>query len=344
MYVHFGKMLSRGDNMSLKQSVLQILEENRSECISGQQLANKLLVSRAAIWKAINSLKNDGYSIDATTNKGYKLVEANDLLSKEGIMPYLNKEYADIPILVNQSVVSTNAEAKKLAVDNALHGTVVIADEQTGGRGRLGRKFYSPAKTGIYMSIILRPHMDITNATLITTAAAVAVCRAIKSICHMNPKIKWVNDIFIDHKKVCGILTEAVTDFESGMVESIIVGIGINYKTIQFPDDIREIATSLYSSESTTINRNSLIAAIINELFSLYSTLDNREFINEYKSYSMILGENIKYYHNNSEFFGKAIDIDNNGGLIVQTDQSDIITLTSGEITIRRLNNEKTNY
>ncbi len=322
--------------MSLKQSVLKFLEENRSVYISGQQLANELSVSRSAIWKAINNLKNDGYNIDATTNKGYKLIEENDLISREGIIPYLDKKYADIPLLVKQTVLSTNAEAKKLAVDNASNGTVIISEEQTVGRGRLGRSFYSPAKTGIYMSIILRPHMNITAASLITTAASVAVCRAIRSLCDKEAKIKWVNDIFIDDKKVCGILTEAVTDFESGMVDSIILGIGINFKTIQFPDELKKTAASLYSSESSAVNRNLLIAGILNELFPLYDKLERREFIDEYKSYSMILGEDIKYYLNNTEYLGHAIDIDNNGSLIVRTPDEKIETLNSGEITIRR--------
>ena len=322
--------------MSLKKSVLKVMEENRSKYISGQQLADELSVSRSAIWKAINSLKNDGYNIDATTKKGYKLIEENDLLSREGIIPYLDKKYTDIPLIVKQTVISTNAEAKKLAVDNASHGTVIISEEQTGGRGRLGRSFYSPAKTRIYMSIILHPHINITAASLITTAASVAVCRAIRSLCNMEAKIKWVNDIFIDDKKVCGILTEAVTDFESGMVESIILGIGINIKTIHFPDEIKETAASLYSSDSSAINRNLLIAKILNELFPLYDNLEERKFINEYKSYSMILGEDIKYYLNNTEYSGKAVDIDNNGGLIVQVSGGKIETLNSGEITIRR--------
>lgn len=324
--------------MSLKHSVLQILEENRNICISGQQLANQLSVSRAAIWKAINSLKEDGYSIDATTNKGYKLFEENDLLSSEGVRPYLNKEYEDIPLIVHKTVVSTNLEAKKLAVDNATHGTVILSEEQTNGRGRLGRKFYSPAKTGIYMSVILRPKISITNAALITTATAVAVCRAVNILCKKDPKIKWVNDIFLDNKKVCGILTEAVTDFESGMVESIIIGIGINFKTKidQFPDEIKEIAGSLYSFETSEINRNQLIAGIINELFLQYRNLETREFLKEYKEYSLILGENIVFYENRKENFGKAIDIDNNGCLIVKTQQGEIKSLNSGEVTIRR--------
>ncbi len=325
--------------MSLKQSVLQILENNRDSSVSGQQLADKLQVSRAAIWKAINSLKEEGYSIYATTNKGYRLYENTDLLSSEGIIPHLKESYSKLPIIVYKTIDSTNSQAKKQLVTNAVHGTVIAAEEQTNGRGRMGRSFYSPSKTGIYMSLILRPHLNISNAVLITTASAVAVCRAIKSLTDKKPEIKWVNDIYVNGKKVCGILTEAVTDFESRMVESIIIGIGINFKTTDehFPDEIRETAGSLFTSESTGITRNRLIAEIINELLDIYDNLEDSNFIMEYKAQSMILGKEIVFYENSIENYGKAIDIDNSGGLVVETKKGEVITLNSGEITVRRL-------
>ncbi|MEG1870124.1 MAG: biotin--[acetyl-CoA-carboxylase] ligase, partial [Oscillospiraceae bacterium] len=216
--------------MSVKSSVLQMLEANRGNSVSGQQLANELGVSRSAVWKAIKALETDGYAIEAVTNKGYLLASSNDLISAEGINNYLAAQYKKLPITALKTVSSTNTHARMMAANGAKHGTIVVSEEQTNGKGRMGRTFFSPEGSGIYMSIILRPNTHTTNAVFITTAAAVAVCRAIAKLTVAKPTIKWVNDIILRDKKICGILTEAVTDFENGMVESVVVGIGINFK------------------------------------------------------------------------------------------------------------------
>lgn len=319
--------------MSIKSRVLEVLEKNRAKAISGQELADYLSVSRAAIWKAIRSLKEEGYQIEATTNKGYLLLDHNDIVSGEGIKTFLLPEYQNNPIIVYKQIDSTNLQGKKIAATGAANGTVILAEEQTQGRGRLGRSFFSPSQTGIYMSIILKPQKSLNDFLLITVAAAVGVCRAIKKLTHKEPKIKWVNDIFLEGKKICGILTEAVSNFEIGTIESVILGIGLNVKTSenQFPDELREIAGSLFPEG---ITRNQIAAEIINEIMNLSENLEDTSLIEEYKEYSLVLGKIISYKKNEALFTAKAIDINNQGNLIVENDKGEISVIQSGEVTI----------
>lgn len=325
--------------MTVKNKVLYILESDKGRFFSGQDLADDLKVSRTAIWKAINTLKIEGYQIISDSNKGYSLLSTSDLLSKEAISLYLDKEYKDIPIIVYKSIESTNTEAKLLAIQGAIHGTTVIAEEQTKGRGRFGRDFFSPAKTGIYMSIILKPVLNIKNSVLVTTAAAVAVCDALEDYTSETPMIKWVNDIFISDKKVCGILTEAVTNFESGTIDSIVLGIGINVKTSpkEFPTDLQSVAGSIFESNDSFDNfiRNQLAAKIINNVFKTITNLEDKSFMKKYKERSMVLGENILYMKNNSWHEAYALDIDDKGALVIYQ-EGQKLTLNSGEVSIRK--------
>lgn len=322
--------------MSVKNKVLHILEQNKGENISGQELAEKLGVSRTAVWKAINSLKDEGYLINGVSNKGYSLSLLSDVLSAEGIQPFLKNKYKDIPITVYKTIGSTNTVAKLLAMKNATHGTVILSEEQTEGRGRMGRNFYSPAESGIYMSIILQPQLNIADSVLITTAASVAVCLAIDKFTDIEPKIKWVNDIYINDKKICGILTEAVTDIESGTINNVIVGIGLNVKTEIFPPEINDIAGSLLNYQDNNVIRNQLSAEIINNILDISHNLKNKAFLETYKKRSMIIGEKIKYLKNNQWFEGYAQDIDEFGGLVVFHDDGNKEVLHSGEISVRK--------
>lgn len=215
--------------MLIKGKVLKILEENKGKNISGEEIAKKLNISRTSIWKAINALRSEGYTINAVTNKGYSLATNTDFISKEGISLYLNNEYSNIDIYTYKLVSSTNDVAKTLALNGAKHGTVIISEEQSAGKGRLGRVFYSPANTGIYMSIILRPNLTAMDSVLITTSASVAICNAIQKVTGIECQIKWINDIYLNNKKVGGILTEASTNFESGTIDYLILGIGLNF-------------------------------------------------------------------------------------------------------------------
>lgn len=323
--------------MTVKKSVLKVLEENRDESISGEELAKELGVSRTAIWKAIKSLRAEGYNINAGTNKGYNLTSDNDLLSQEGIRLYLRKEYKENIIKVYKTIDSTNKEAKKILVDEDVpHGTVLIAEEQTEGKGRFKRKFYSPNKNGIYMSVILRPNIELSKAVHITTTSAVAVCKSIEKLIGKYPKIKWVNDIFLNDKKICGILTEATGNFESGNIENIVVGIGINFKNeSELPSEIKDIAGSLFKCDEQSITRNQLVGEIVNELLSMCDNLDDENIMKEYKELSFVLGRDVTYVKNNKINKGKAIDIKDDGTLIVKLDNSEIDYLNSGEISLK---------
>ncbi|MEG0291584.1 MAG: biotin--[acetyl-CoA-carboxylase] ligase [Anaerovoracaceae bacterium] len=316
----------------LKQNVLKKLEEGKGTPISGASLADDFEVSRTAIWKCINVLKEEGYPIETFGKKGYILSKASDILSKSGIEANLKN---NIPINVYDSVTSTNTVAADLALKGFTNFTAVIANEQTKGKGRLGRSFYSPSAKGIYMSLIIKPTFDISKSTLITTAASVAVANSIHEVTGLDPKIKWVNDIFLDGKKVCGILTEAISDFETGTISHIILGIGINCHQSDFPDDIKDIAGYLGGN----FDRNVLTAKILDNLLDQLSDLDSKNFIDEYKKRSLVLDQEIVVYksgikENSYGVNATAIDITNSGGLVVRYHNGQKDVLTSGEISI----------
>ena len=325
--------------MPVKDFILKKLEEHRGTPLSGEELAGMLSVSRAAVWKAVRALQQAGYHIEAVPNRGYTLCTDTDILSAEGMLPFLAEGSPSRELRVFSCTGSTNQEAKKMALDGAAHGSAVLAEEQSAGRGRLGRRFFSPRGNGLYMSVILHPNADATDAVLITTAAAVAVCRAIEQTVSKQPRIKWVNDLYLEDKKICGILTEAVTHFETGAIESVVVGIGINFRgsTALLPEELRAKAGFLLPDAPTAITRNQLAAEIINQLCALCETMEERAFLAEYRRRSMTLGEKIRCLRNNEWFEATAIDIDQNGGLIVERANGVRETLSSGEISIRRL-------
>ena len=320
--------------MSVKASVLQALEQNRDCSLSGEELAKTLAVSRAAVWKAITKLREEGYEIEAVNNRGYRLRSENDILSAEGIKACMSND--EIQVEFYKCIDSTNREAKRqsLSMENEVVQKVIVANEQTAGRGRMGRSFYSPNDTGIYMSFLLKPHLDASDAVMLTTAASVAVCRAIRKISSLKPQIKWVNDIYIGPRKVCGILTEAISNFEVNQIEYVIVGIGINVKTKEFPEKV-DCAGCLNGDEEIQFTRNSLAAEIIEQFMKLYNTIDDRSFIDDYRKWSNVIGKRIRFGTQDSFQFGLAQEIDENGGLHVLTDDGTTQVLTTGEISLR---------
>ncbi len=320
-----------------KSKILTLLEASKGQALSGAAIAKELRISRSAVWKSIEELRKEDYDIQAVTNKGYSLSPESDVLSKEGLL-LLTKHPAITydNIHVFKCIGSTNQEAKKMAVAGAGHGTVVLAEEQTQGRGRRGRSFFSPKGTGIYMSVILRPQGTAEEAVLTTAAAAVAVCRAITRVLGLSPEIKWVNDIFVDHRKVCGILTEAVSDFQTGTIESLILGIGLNVTTDpeRFPDSIQNTAGALLPG-GKHISRNLLAAAILDELLERMDRKDSAGLIEEYRALSFLPGEQITVYRGDETYEAKALDIDSKGGLIVEKPNGSKETLRSGEVSVR---------
>ena len=325
--------------MNTKKQILALLERNRGYTVSGESIAAKLGISRNAVWKAVNELKKSGYNIQAITNKGYSLCEDNDILSVQGMLPFLNMQAIHPEsIQVHAELESTNKTAKELAISGAEHGTVVIAEAQTAGKGRYGRGFHSPPNSGIYLSLVLRPEqLGFTTPTLITSFAAVAVCEAVETLTGKSPQIKWVNDVFLDRRKICGILTEAVTDFESGGVQWLVLGIGVNFKAGRdsFPEEVREIAGAVFDtdSEAVTITRNRLCAEIIN--YILASDCDEKSMLEKYKQRLFVLGETVKVISAEESYQVVAIDLDEVGRLVVRKPNGEIVSLSSGEISIK---------
>ena len=323
--------------MSVKTKVLMLLEANRDCDLSGQDIAGQLGVTRAAVWKAVKALKDEGYEIGAANNRGYRLMGKSDVLSAEGIRPCLRECYQDNEIVVYKSTASTNLDVKKRALDGAKEGLVVLSEEQTAGRGRRGRSSSSPSGTGIYMSFLFRPKPEqSTDVVLITTAASVAVCRAIRKVLCEEPSIKWVNDVYLGGKKVCGILTEAVSDFESGRIDTVVVGIGINYREPKegFSSDIRDVAGAVCTKENST-PRNTLAAAVMNELFSLYEGLSEKTYMEDYRRWSNVLGRRVRFSSGDGWAYGTAAEIDDDGGLRIRTDDGEEQVLRTGEISLR---------
>lgn len=343
--------------MTTKDKVIQILEENKTQAVSGEKLAQICDVSRAAIWKAVNSLREKGYQIEGTTNGGYVLQNSVDLFSKEGILKELCNAYpqlSEVNIEAFPQIDSTNNYAKKIlsecgnlrsiqgtltAQGKKYHKSIITAETQTAGKGRLGRTFVSPNKTGVYLSLIYAPAGGISEPALITAFSAVAICRVLKKLYNVQPTIKWINDIFINGKKVSGILTEGSANFETGQIESAVIGIGINI--LDNPEilnpEISKIAGSILGNSTQTINRNQLIANIAGETFKVLEE-EPSSVIEEYKSLSFLIGQTIMVHpvigEWNSVYQAKAIDITEKAGLVVQLNDGSKKVLNSGEVSL----------
>lgn len=325
--------------MNTKSRLLTLLEVNRGKNISGEFIAGQLEISRTAVWKAVKELEKDGYKIKAATNRGYCLLVENDILSAQGILSHLRNTNCEEKIFVHNVLESTNITAKQMAVADAEHGTIVIADHQIAGKGRYGRSFFSPKGCGIYMSFILRPsQIWLEIPTLVTAFSAVVVCEAIETICEKSPKIKWVNDVFLDGKKICGISTEAISDFESGGIGWIVVGIGVNFTTPKegVPEELKNIVGAVFQGKRTT-TRNHLAAEIIGGISALnIAQKSNTDFLKKYRSRLMFLGEKITVTAPNQTYEATALDIDESGRLLVRMPDGEILPLSSGEVRVAR--------
>lgn len=322
--------------MDTRSAVLQLLEENKSTALSGQQIADRLGVTRAAVWKAVKSLREDGYSITATTNKGYMLTGTSDVVSVEGIRAALPDRYKNLPLEVKQSTVSTNIDVGAAAASGAPHGTTVVALEQKSGQGRLGKSFCSP-KGGLYFSTLIRPTLSIDKAVMITPAAAVAAHKAITDILGLPVSIKWVNDIYMNGRKVVGISTQAQADIAVGGISGIIVGTGINYNTAQsdFSGDIQNKAGSLYYGDAPA-KRNELIAAAITTLLDLSKDLTDKSYMDYYRKHCFVLGARVDYEIDREAKSGIVEELDDNGALIIAEDgRKEKRHLSCGEISVR---------
>lgn len=321
-----------------KDETLRILLDNKGEYVSGESIAKQIGVSRNAIWKTITKLKQDGISIVSSKKLGYMIPSSFDVISKREICSNLIEPLKESPIHLFNTITSTNDYAKELAKQNAPEYTLVIANTQTNGKGRMGRVFTSPAGTGIYMSIILKPKTNIETSQLITSCIAVTISRTIDTLCNCNSKIKWVNDIFLNDKKISGTLTEGALDFETNSFKYAIVGIGINVRSVNgiFDSELSNIATSIEDETNLQISRSRLIAEIMNNIYTEMQHIQDRSFLNEYIERSWIIGKEVIVSENGKNTIAQAIGIDETAGLIVKYSDDTTRVLNSGEAKIRK--------
>lgn len=314
----------------MKAQVLEILEQNPKRSVSGSEIGRQLGVTRAAVWKAVQQLREEGYQIESVSNRGYRLAPQNDRLSPPGIrQAYHGGLFGDIQVFAQLD--STNNKAKELARQGAPEGTVVLAEEQSAGKGRMGRRFYSPGGAGIYLSAVLRPHLPAESAALLTVLASVAVARAVEALCPLRVGIKWVNDLFVEGKKICGILTEAAMEMESGQLEYAVLGIGVNVRLGELPPELVPIVGAV----GHDVKRNALTAKILEELEGLYPQLAQRSFLEEYRARSIVLGRSVQVVQGEEQTAAVALAIDDEARLVVQLPDGSRKTLNSGEISIR---------
>jgi len=325
----------------LKDDVLKLISRER-DYISGETISRKLGVSRTAINTAVKALRDDGYEITSTTNKGYLLTNSPDLLSKGAISAYLTDDRSE-DLYVYDSVGSTNTVLKDLAANGSKSGTVVIADHQASGKGRRGRSFESPSGVGIYLSYLLKPQSGLNRISDLTSWTAVAVSDAIRNAYGLETSIKWVNDLLMNKKKICGILTEVTVEGESGFIDTCIIGIGININESSFPDGLKDIATSISIENGGKIfERAKLAAEIIKSMDKLKDNWpDDSYYLERYRELNITTGSKITAFpitkDNSQGKSGTALEINEDFSLKVQFDDGSIEDLKSGEVSVRGL-------
>lgn len=302
-------------------------------------MSRELKVTRAAVWKAISTLRREGYVISSSTNRGYCLKRAPDLLSAESIKAELDTRTVGHALICLDTVDSTNTYAKRLALEGAADGTVILADEQTGGRGRMGRSFQSPKGKGIYLTAILLPRAEPSAMLTLTARTAAAVCDAVEDACGVRPRIKWTNDIMMGEKKLCGILTEMGIEGESGRLQYVVVGIGINagHRSEDFDETVRPLATSLFLQLGRQVSRVHLAARLILHLDKMYSELisGSQEYLKRYRKDCITVGREVRVIRGESVLPAVAFGIGEDASLLVRYEDGRTEALTAGEVTIR---------
>lgn len=309
--------------------ILTLLSQHE-DYFSGQELAKRLNISRTAVWKAVKSLQEQGHMIESRPHQGYRYLESN-ILNSARIKHYLAPQI-DLDLLIFDSLPSTNLKAKELSLTTSKRPLVVLADQQTAGYGRYSRQFISPKGTGIYLSLLLDNQRRDFDPGLLTTATAVALTRTLEQLLDLSPQIKWVNDIIVSDKKVCGILTEGITDLETRSLNQLVVGCGINFLTdpTTFTPELQKRAGSLrpYVLQAG-ISRNQFIAIFLNNFFTLYADYHTGAFMDEYRAHSNVIGHHVTITQGQKEFQAFVSDINAQGELVLQ----DGTHLASGEVT-----------
>ena len=320
----------------MKEEILRLLR-SADGYISGQELCNRFGVSRTAVWKAINQLKEAGYEIEAQQNKGYRLMAAPDLMTEAEIKSLMHTEWVAKEVLYFDTIDSTNTKAQELAEKGYPSGTLVVADKQESGKGRRGRSWVSPSGTGIFMTLMIKPDINPNNASMLTLVAALAVAKAITSVTGEEAMIKWPNDIVVNGKKVCGILTEMNAQFD--YINHIVVGIGINVHNESFPEEISQMASSLLiEAGGKRFHRAQIIAETMSYFEQYYDiflkTQDLSALVREYDELLVNRNKSVRVLDPKEPFDGKAMGITPKGELIVDTWESRKL-VSSGEVSVR---------
>jgi len=321
----------------MKAKILNLLKESGNNFLSGEKISEELGVSRAAIWKYINTIKEDGYGIEAISRKGYRIISLPDILTYEEVKDFLSTQFIGKNIIYYDSIGSTNSIAKKFAESGGEHGTVIISEEQTTGRGRLGRSWISPKYKGIWMSIILRPNIVTENISQITLIGAAAVQKAIMKM-GIKTTIKWPNDIVLNSRKVCGILTEMSGEIDH--INYLVMGIGINVNLEEkdLPMELKDVATSLIIESGKYMDRKLLLANVLNIFEGLYNDFvqsgNIKETMEICRENSLLIGREIQLINRGKVRKAKAIDISDSGELVIENQQGTIEYIVSGEVSI----------
>jgi len=325
----------------MKERILALLTARQGEYISGEAVSEALGVSRAAVWKAVDALRKDGVAIEAAPRRGYRLAEAPDRLTAGTVLPHLRERSGELIVL--DTVDSTNNYAKTLAMGGKgfADGTAIAADEQTGGRGRQGRSFLSPKGKGVYLTMLWKPDIAPAAAVSLTACVAVAVCDGIEAAVGVRPGIKWTNDIVLEGRKLCGILTEMAVEGETGSLQYLITGIGVNANQTEedFPPELRPIAVSLAQVLGRPVDRGRLCACLINALDDMYGPwlAGSGDWRRRYREGCLTLGRPVRILRGDraEEAFAEALDDDL--GLIVRHPDGRRETVTAGEVSVRGL-------
>lgn len=321
----------------MKEKILELLKQHE-DYVSGQDICNRLGVSRTAVWKNIKALKEEGYRIDSVNNRGYKLLAEPDVIDEMRIREYLHTKWLGSTILYEPEMDSTNIQAKRLGEHDAVNGTVVVTECQTAGRGRRGKTWVSPAGN-CYFSILLRPEVLVDRASIITLVSAMALAKAIKQVAALDTMIKWPNDVIANGKKLCGILTESSTDLE--YINYAVVGIGINANQTDFPEEIKDMASSIRLETGKEVNRAELLGTFLNVFETYYETfLETEDLTKLSEEYNRLLvnrGREVKIIEKETERILTAVGIDDKGGLIVEDCNGQRETIISGEVSVRGL-------
>ena len=327
-----------------KSDILTLLR-NSADYVSGQQLCDQFGVSRTAVWKVINQLKEEGYQIESVSRKGYRLLESPaDILSQSEIASRLQTKWAGKKLYYVDSTGSTNTDAKRFAEEGDPHGTTVVADMQTAGKGRRGRKWQSPSGINTYFTILLKPDFAPDKASMLTLVMALSVAEAIEEVTELKAEIKWPNDIVVNKKKVVGMLTEMSTTPEMDEIQYVVVGVGVNVNMgsiEEFPDEIRKTATSLRIESGKQINRAVLVEHILERFEQNYEkfeqTLDLSGLLDAYQSHLVNVDAQVRVLDPAGEYTGISHGINTTGELIVEKEDGSIVNVYAGEVSVRGL-------